>query len=269
MGTRAGRHAHREQHGAATRSRRSRRSPAATAPTSSSTPSAARRPGSRRSTPATWPARSCWSACRRPDMRIPDIPLIDVFGRGGALKSSWYGDCLPTPGLPDARRPLPAGPARPRRVRHRGDRHRRRRGGVREDAPRRRAALAWSSSDDGAARRPRRHSAARSRLDGETFDVDNNVWVVGDDDECVVIDAPHSVDGILAVVGDRTGQGDRLHPRPRRPRAASRRRCARRPARRSCCTPTTGRCGSSPTRDRPVGRRPRRRPGVAGRRARR
>ena len=40
-------------------------------------------------------------------------------------------------------------------------------------------------------------------LDGETFDVDNNVWVVGDDDECVVIDAPHSVEDILAVVGER------------------------------------------------------------------
>jgi glyoxylase-like metal-dependent hydrolase (beta-lactamase superfamily II) len=40
-------------------------------------------------------------------------------------------------------------------------------------------------------------------LDGETFDVDNNVWVVGDDTECVVIDAPHDVDGILAVVGER------------------------------------------------------------------
>ena len=40
-------------------------------------------------------------------------------------------------------------------------------------------------------------------LDGETFDVDNNVWVVGDDEECVVIDAPHDVDGILAVVGTR------------------------------------------------------------------
>jgi glyoxylase-like metal-dependent hydrolase (beta-lactamase superfamily II) len=40
-------------------------------------------------------------------------------------------------------------------------------------------------------------------LDGETFDVDNNVWVVGDDTECVVIDAPHDVDGILAVVADR------------------------------------------------------------------
>lgn len=40
-------------------------------------------------------------------------------------------------------------------------------------------------------------------LDGQTFDVDNNVWVIGDDIECVVIDAPHSVDDILAVVGDR------------------------------------------------------------------
>ncbi len=41
-------------------------------------------------------------------------------------------------------------------------------------------------------------------LDGETHEVDNNLWVVGDDAECVVIDAPHDVDGILAVVGDRT-----------------------------------------------------------------
>ncbi|HET6154682.1 MAG TPA: MBL fold metallo-hydrolase [Marmoricola sp.] len=41
-------------------------------------------------------------------------------------------------------------------------------------------------------------------LDGQTFDVDNNVWVVGNDDECIVIDAPHSVEGILAIVGGRT-----------------------------------------------------------------
>ncbi|MBL7262278.1 MBL fold metallo-hydrolase [Paractinoplanes lichenicola] len=40
-------------------------------------------------------------------------------------------------------------------------------------------------------------------LDGQTFDVDNNVWVVGDETECVVIDAPHNVDAILAVVGNR------------------------------------------------------------------
>jgi|SRR5271166_395730 len=41
-------------------------------------------------------------------------------------------------------------------------------------------------------------------LDGETFDVTNNVWVIGDDTECVVIDAPHDVGAILAVIGDRT-----------------------------------------------------------------
>ena len=35
-----------------------------------------------------------------PEMRVPDIPLIDVFGRGGALKSSWYGDCLPSRDFP-------------------------------------------------------------------------------------------------------------------------------------------------------------------------
>ncbi|MET8429246.1 MBL fold metallo-hydrolase [Nocardia sp. NPDC004860] len=40
-------------------------------------------------------------------------------------------------------------------------------------------------------------------LDNETFDVDNNVWVVGDDLECVVIDAPHNVEAILDVIGTR------------------------------------------------------------------
>jgi S-(hydroxymethyl)mycothiol dehydrogenase len=35
-----------------------------------------------------------------PDMRIPDLPLLDVFGRGGSLKSSWYGDCLPSRDFP-------------------------------------------------------------------------------------------------------------------------------------------------------------------------
>jgi glyoxylase-like metal-dependent hydrolase (beta-lactamase superfamily II) len=47
-------------------------------------------------------------------------------------------------------------------------------------------------------------SSGTFSLDGETFDVDNNIWVVGDDDECVVIDAPHSVEDILAVVAGRT-----------------------------------------------------------------
>ncbi|WP_309648766.1 S-(hydroxymethyl)mycothiol dehydrogenase [Nocardioides sp.] len=35
-----------------------------------------------------------------PDMKVPELPLIDVFGRGGSLKSSWYGDCLPSRDFP-------------------------------------------------------------------------------------------------------------------------------------------------------------------------
>jgi S-(hydroxymethyl)mycothiol dehydrogenase len=34
-----------------------------------------------------------------PDMRI-DLPMIDFFGRGGQLKPSWYGDCLPSRDFP-------------------------------------------------------------------------------------------------------------------------------------------------------------------------
>ena len=40
-------------------------------------------------------------------------------------------------------------------------------------------------------------------LDGEVHDVENNLWVVGDEHECLVIDAPHDVDAILRLVGGR------------------------------------------------------------------
>jgi S-(hydroxymethyl)mycothiol dehydrogenase len=35
-----------------------------------------------------------------PTLNAPEIPLIEYFGRGGALKSSWYGDCLPSRDFP-------------------------------------------------------------------------------------------------------------------------------------------------------------------------
>ena len=41
-------------------------------------------------------------------------------------------------------------------------------------------------------------------LDGQDFDVDNNVWLVGDDSEVIVVDAAHEAGTILAAVGDRT-----------------------------------------------------------------
>jgi S-(hydroxymethyl)mycothiol dehydrogenase len=34
-----------------------------------------------------------------PDMTV-ELPLLEVFGRGGSLKSSWYGDCLPERDFP-------------------------------------------------------------------------------------------------------------------------------------------------------------------------
>ena len=40
-------------------------------------------------------------------------------------------------------------------------------------------------------------------IDGEDFDVDNNIWIVGDDRECLVIDAAHEAEPIVDAVGDR------------------------------------------------------------------
>jgi glyoxylase-like metal-dependent hydrolase (beta-lactamase superfamily II) len=40
-------------------------------------------------------------------------------------------------------------------------------------------------------------------LDGGTWDVDNNVWLVGDDSECVIIDAAHDAGAIADAVGTR------------------------------------------------------------------
>ncbi len=40
-------------------------------------------------------------------------------------------------------------------------------------------------------------------IDGEDFDVDNNIWIVGDDDECIVVDAAHDHEPIVAGVAGR------------------------------------------------------------------
>jgi glyoxylase-like metal-dependent hydrolase (beta-lactamase superfamily II) len=41
-------------------------------------------------------------------------------------------------------------------------------------------------------------------LDGGTWEVENNVWVIGDDEQCVVIDAPHEAEPIAELIGGRT-----------------------------------------------------------------
>ncbi|MXP24291.1 MBL fold metallo-hydrolase [Gordonia sp. HNM0687] len=47
-------------------------------------------------------------------------------------------------------------------------------------------------------------TSGKFELDGGSWDVDNNIWIVGDDSEVVIIDAAHSAKPILDVVGDRT-----------------------------------------------------------------
>ena len=84
-----------------------------------------------------------------PDMRL-DLPLLDVFGRGGALKSSWYGDCLPSRDFPMLVDLHLSGPPAAGQVRVRDHRPGPGRGGLRQDGPRRGAAQ-------------RRHPVTRSR----------------------------------------------------------------------------------------------------------
>ena len=135
-----------------------------------------------------------------PDMTL-ELPLIDVFGRGGALKSSWYGDCLPSRDFPmlidlhlQGRLPLEKFVTETIGL---------------DDVEaafdkmhaRRRAALGGGALMAG----PIDHlvTSGQFTLDGGTWDVDNNVWIVGDDDEVLVIDAAHDADAIAAAVGDR------------------------------------------------------------------
>lgn len=44
-------------------------------------------------------------------------------------------------------------------------------------------------------------------LDGGSWDVDNNVWLIGDEREVLIVDAAHDADAIVAAVGDREVRG--------------------------------------------------------------
>ncbi len=46
-------------------------------------------------------------------------------------------------------------------------------------------------------------TAGTFSLDGEDFDVENNIWIIGDDRDVIVIDAAHDHEPILEAIGDR------------------------------------------------------------------
>ena len=177
-----------------------------------------------------------------PTMQL-ELPLLDVFGRGGSLKSSWYGDCLPDRDFPmlidlylQGRLPLDAF--------------------VTEEIGIDGIEAAFDKMHGGdvlrsvvimdsvvTARIDHTVTSGTFSLDGETFDVDNNVWIVGDDAECVIIDAPHDVAAITELVGGRRC-GRWSAPTHTMIMSGWLRPSARPSVRRCCCTPTTCRCGS-------------------------
>ena len=55
----------------------------------------------------------------------------------------------------------------------------------------------------GSARIERVVTSGTFSLDGGTWDVENNVWLLGDDDEVLIVDAAHDADAIMAAVGSR------------------------------------------------------------------
>ena len=79
-------------------------------------------------------------------------------------------------------------------------------------------------------------------LDGGSWEVDNNIWLVGDDSDVVVFDAAHDAAPIIEAVGGRNvvavvcthGHNDHVTVAPE---------LARRSTRRCCCTPATRFCG--------------------------
>ncbi|MFH8989674.1 MBL fold metallo-hydrolase [Streptomyces sp. NPDC017940] len=62
---------------------------------------------------------------------------------------------------------------------------------------------ATAPGEGGAARVDHLVTSGTFSLDGGTWDVDNNVWIVGDDHEAVVIDAAHDAEAIAAALGER------------------------------------------------------------------
>ena len=169
-----------------------------------------------------------------PEMKL-ELPLLDVFGRGGSLKSSWYGDCLPSRDFPMLVRALQAGQPGPGRVRIRAHLDRPGGGGLRQDARRQGAAL---RRRDPACRSVRMSvtienlvTSGTFSLDGGTWDVDNNVWIVGNDEECVIIDAPARRRRDHQPGPQPEGEGHPAHPRAQRPH-----RCRARGGRCPGCT---------------------------------
>ena len=122
--------------GTTTRSSTSSRSPAATAPTCASRRSAIPTVYKQAFEARDLAGTVVLVGVPNPQATL-ELPFIEMFGRGGALKSSWYGDCLPSRDFPMLIDLYQQGRLDLDRFVSRDDRDRRRRGGVPQDGARR------------------------------------------------------------------------------------------------------------------------------------
>ena len=128
--------------------------------------------------------------------------MIEVFGRGGALKSELVRRLPAQPRLPDAGRPLPAGPLRPRRASspRRSASATSRRRSRRWSAAR--CCAPWWCSDGRAGREGRRPRAPSRSTAASGRSTTTSGWSATTT-RCWSIDAAHDAEAILAAVGDR------------------------------------------------------------------
>ena len=136
-----------------------------------------------------------------PDMKL-EMPLVDFFSRGGALKSSWYGDCLPERDFPtlislylQGRLPLEKFVSERIGLDDIEDAfHKMHAGEVLRS-------VVVMQVNGGPIQRIVTHGTFE--LDGGSWEVDNNIWIVGDDYDVVVFDAAHDAGPIVNAVGGR------------------------------------------------------------------
>ena len=143
-----------------------------------------------------------------PDMTL-EMPLVDFFSRGGALKSSWYGDCLPERDFPtlislylQGRLPLDKFVSERIGLDDIEEAfHRMHSGEVLRSVVRFSMSACAKETDERGPIAVVTHGTFE--LDGGSWEVDNNIWLVGDDADVVVFDAAHDAGPIVMAVGGR------------------------------------------------------------------
>ena len=235
------RHPHVQLDDRPTRSSSSSRSPAASAPTCASRRSATRQVYRQAFEARDLAGTVVLVGVPRPEDTI-ELPFIEVFGRGGALKSSWYGDCLPSRDFPmlidlyrQGRLDLD------RFVSERSPSTTSRRRSTRWSAARSCAPSWCSDADDDRARHDRRRLRARRRRAGTSPTTSGSSATTARSSSST----PPTTTARSSTPSTAGGCGRSCSPTATTTTSTPPSRCATPSTRRSGCTTPTACCGTS------------------------